>query len=309
MNPATAAADRVDDVPSVSIAQMRRVDRLMVDQLGIDLVQMMENAGRQLATHGRRWLAGSVSGSRVVVLAGPGGNGGGGLAAARRLSVWGARVTVVLGAPAGDFADVPARQLTILDRMGVPYHEPHTLDVEQLLHRADLVLDALIGYSLEGAPREPVAGLIEAANRCQRPVVALDIPSGLSGDTGEARLPTVRASSTLTLALPKTGLLAAIAHPWVGELFLADISVPALVYQRLGLQVGPIFARADIVALPFSAGETPDETVAGEGKPVEDVADVGVAIAADEFAHCDAHSDSRPLGGAHDPHAGRRSGS
>lgn len=279
---ATAATDRADVVPSVSIEQMRRVDRIMDDQLGMDLIQMMENAGRPLATHGRRWLAGSVSGRRVTVLDGPGGNGGGGLAAAQRH--WPtSRVERRARALCGGI-----RSRLLSWRAGA---------------------SALIGYRLEGMPREPVAGLIKAANRCECPVVALDIPSGLAGDTGEARLPTVRASSTLTLTLPKTGLLAATAQPWVGELFLADISVPALVYQHLGLQVGPIFARADIVALPFSAGEAPDEAVAGEGEPVEDVADVGVAAAADEFAHCDAHSDSHPLGDAHDPHAGGRSGS
>jgi hypothetical protein len=75
-------------------------------------------------------------------------------------------------------------------------------------------------------------------------MLALDLPSGLDGDSGEASNPTIRATETLTLALPKRGLLAPAARPRVGQLHLADISVPEKVYRRLGLTVGPIFAES-----------------------------------------------------------------
>jgi NAD(P)H-hydrate epimerase len=108
-----------------------------------------------------------------------------------------------------------------------------------------VILDALVGYSLQGPPREPIASLIRAANRSNAPVIALDIPSGLDGDSGQAFDPTIRAATTL--ALPKAGLMQPAARDWVGDLYLADISVPAQVYQRLGLETGPIFAASDIV--------------------------------------------------------------
>jgi NAD(P)H-hydrate epimerase len=109
------------------------------------------------------------------------------------------------------------------------------------------LIDALIGYSLKDAPTGVIASLIGAANASGRPIAALDIPSGLPEDTGVAAEPTIRAASTLTLALPKVGLLRPEARAYVGRLYLADISVPQLVYHRLGMSVGSIFGESEIV--------------------------------------------------------------
>ncbi len=235
-------------VTLVSVDQMREVDRLMTEEVGISLLQMMENAGRCLATHARAMVGGDARGRQIVVLAGRGGNGGGGLAAARRLFGWGAAVTVVLAQPWDEMRGVPRQQLTILEWIGVAVRVAAD-GITDLIAGADLVIDALIGYSLRGAPAGPVAALIRAANASGRPMLALDLPSGLDGDSGEASDPTVRATETLTLALPKHGLLAPIARPWVGQLYLADISVPDEVFRRIGLTVGPIFARSDIIPI------------------------------------------------------------
>jgi len=241
----------VTGVTSVSIDQMREVDRLMLEDAGISLVQMMENAGRCLATHARGMLGGDARGQQVVVLAGRGGNGGGGLAAARRLFVWGATVTVVLAQSRDDMRGVPRQQLTSVEWIGIPVRLAAD-GISELLASADLVIDALIGYNLRGAPAGRVAVLIQAANASGRPILALDLPSGLDGDSGEASNPTIRATETLTLALPKRGLLAPAARLWVGRLHLADISVPEKVYRRLGLTVGPIFAESDIISIDLT---------------------------------------------------------
>jgi NAD(P)H-hydrate epimerase len=238
----------VTAVPSVTVNQMRQVDRLMTQEVGISLLQMMENAGRCLATHARQMLGGDARGRQVVVMAGRGGNGGGGVAAARRLFGWGAAVTVVLAQSRDEMHGIPREQLTIIEWIGIPVRAVAD-GITDLFTGADLVIDALIGYSLQGAPSGPVASLIRAANAAGRPVLALDLPSGLDGDSGEASDPTIRASETLTLALPKHGLRAPGARPWVGQLHLADISVPEKVYRRLGLTVGPIFAESDIIPI------------------------------------------------------------
>lgn len=243
----------VERIPAVTVAQMREVDRLMVEEFRIELVQMMENAGRALAELARRALGGDARDRRVVVLAGGGGNGGGGLAAARRLATWGGAVSVALARQPAALDAAPRRQLAILGRMGVPIAVPGG---ELGLEHADLILDALIGYSLAGAPRGAAASLVRAANASSVPIVALDIPSGLDADSGEPREPTIRAASTLTLALPKVGLLRSSARDFVGRLWLADISVPQAVYERVGLRVDPIFARADIIPVPASAYDT-----------------------------------------------------
>ena len=108
-------------VPWLNTKQMVEVDRAMIEDLGIGLIQMMENAGRALADLAReRFLDRDPTGKKVTVLAGRGGNGGGALVCARRLVGWGANVGVVLSRPDDAFDDVPGHQLAILRKMSVP---------------------------------------------------------------------------------------------------------------------------------------------------------------------------------------------
>lgn len=231
-------------LPSVSVAQMREVDRLMTEVAGISLIQMMENAGRALADLTRGMVGGDVRGRRISVLAGSGGNGGGGLVAARRLAGWGADVEVVLTAEPDTMRGAVGTQVAALALTGARIG---VAGGDESFSGQDVVLDALIGYSLSGPPRGAARDLIEAANRFSGTVIALDIPSGLDGDTGEASGPAVRAAATLTLALPKHGLVAPGARQWVGDLYVADISVPAEVHRRAGTPVSTPFATADLV--------------------------------------------------------------
>ncbi|MDX1688422.1 MAG: NAD(P)H-hydrate epimerase, partial [Candidatus Promineifilaceae bacterium] len=116
---------------------------------------------------------------------------------------------------------------------------------------ADLVVDGVIGYSLRGAPRGTAGDLIRWANEQAAPILALDAPSGVDAATGTVFDPAVRAAATMTLALPKEGLRAPGVEEQVGELYLADISVPPELYAGPGLEleVPPIFAEADVVRL------------------------------------------------------------
>ena len=162
----------------VTVAQMVEVDRLVVQDFGITLVQMMENAGRGLAELARVLLGGSVGGRKVVVLAGKGNNGGGGLVAARHLANAGARVSVALASAPGELGEVPEHQRRVLARMAVEASSQRTTadTLARILEGADLILDALVGYSLQGAPREPIAGFIRAANAVRMPRLSLDLP-------------------------------------------------------------------------------------------------------------------------------------
>ena len=235
------------EIPFLTTDQMREVDRAMIEDYGIQLIQMMENAGRNLAALARyRFLNGKPNGRKVTVLAGAGGNGGGGLVCARRLHNWGAEVTVWLSAPSSRFADIPGHQLAILEKMGVSIY---TADDGTELPGADLIIDALIGYSLRGAPTGIAATLIRGANEHRAPILSLDTPSGVDTATGTAHEPSINASATLTLALPKEGLRSRPARERVGELYLADISVPPELYASVppGFDVPPIFAENDMV--------------------------------------------------------------
>lgn len=240
---------RALDVPYVTRDQMVEVDRLMTEDLHIDLIQMMENAGRALAHLARhRFLGGTAAGARVVALAGAGGNGGGALVAARRLHTWGAEVRVFLSTPPAALKSTTAHQVETLTRMGVPVAAG---DPEYDGTRLDLVLDGIIGYHLEGSPRGMAARLIEWANRLDARILALDVPSGLDATKGAVFQPVILATATLTLALPKEGLRHPGTERYVGDLYLADIGVPPALYQRVGLgrTVGPLFARDDILHL------------------------------------------------------------
>jgi len=243
-------------VPTVTVDQMREVDRLMVEEYGIGLLQMMENVGRNLARLAAD-LAGGTLGERFLVLAGRGNNGGGGLAAARHLSNMGGEVRVLMATAMGDLSDAPARQASTLIRMGLTLREASTAS-EPLLTRvfreAHLIIDALVGYSLTGAPRGQFVSLIQSANASGKPVLSLDVPSGVDAGSGRVYEPSIRATATLTLALPKTGLASPVVRERLGELYLADIGVPPALYRHLGLKVGALFVRDSVVHLRWSDG-------------------------------------------------------
>jgi NAD(P)H-hydrate epimerase len=239
------------EIPYLTTDQMVEVDRAMIDEFEIKLLQMMENAGRNLAHLARnRFLDGDPRGKKVVVLAGSGGNGGGALVCARRLSNYGADVQIIITKAEDDFTPVPRHQLNILRRMSLPIALASSLH-EIAFSDLDLIVDGIIGYSLKGSPRGSAAQLIRWANAQDAPILALDAPSGVDTTSGTVFNPAIQAMATMTLALPKEGLVAAGVEAKVGELYLADISVPPQLYAEpaLALKVGTIFATADIVRL------------------------------------------------------------
>ncbi len=224
----------------------------MVEQFGIQLLQMMENAGRNLALLAKRILSvedevDALEDRPIVVLAGRGNNGGGGLAAARHLLNWGAWVQIVLTHPPTELSPGATRdQFSILQNMDAPLA---WAEEGWELPPADLIVDALIGYGLSGDPRGRTADLIQLANSSVAPILSLDAPSGLDPTGGHLSVPHVSATATMTLALPKRGLLQPEARAACGQLYLADIGVPPALYEHFDLEVPPLFARDTV--LPF----------------------------------------------------------
>jgi len=199
----------------------------------------MENAGSVLTEFAcEQWPRGVRVGP-VVVLAGAGHNGGGGICAAYHLLCQGANIRVCLGCDESRLKKTTAKQLMRFRKAG-----GLVVDTADVLDSTPfLVIDALIGYGLHDAPYGLTAELIRWANACTAPVLSLDVPSGLNADTGmpshdTASYSCIRATKTLTLALPKQGLTA----PCAGELWLADIGIPGNIFQKLGIDVEPPFA-------------------------------------------------------------------
>lgn len=239
-----------DEVAHVTAAQMRTVDEHLAGA-GVTLASLVEHAGRAVSEAVRRLLGTGLAGAGVTVLAGPGGNGAGGLAAARLLDAAGARVRVVL---AGEARLAP--QVETLGAAGVTVTRLEADGEGPGPPSGEVVVDALLGYGadppLRGAPAAAVAWL----RRHDVPVVSLDLPSGLGAD-GALEGPCVSADVTVTLAAPKVGLRAPAVRPYVGDLYLADIGVPRALWRDLGLEP-PEFGRGPLVRLVPADGPASD---------------------------------------------------
>lgn len=234
------------EVPALTPTQQREVDRLLVEEYGIELLQVLENAGRALALLAKRLLEDDLVDRPVVVLTGRGNKGGGGLAAARHLLNWGAWVQVLCAYPPEEYSGAAAHQLATLQAMGV---SPAWAEEGWTLPPCDLVIDAIVGYGLTGDPRGKARDLILLANSSLAPILSLDTPSGLDAESGRLFTPHIRAAATLAPALPKTGLLVEPGRAACGDLYLADIGVPSMLYDRLGIELPLLFARDSLLPL------------------------------------------------------------
>jgi len=217
---------------AATAAEMRELDRRSVDEFGIPALVLMENAGLRAADEAAKMLK-TVSGAKVVVLCGRGNNGGDGFVVARHLYNKGACPQVFLASKIEDVlvrSDAAGMNLEMALNIGVAVKE--VLDgeaaqqVPPALSTADLVVDALLGTGLSGKVREPVLALIRMVNECRRPVLAIDIPSGLCSDSGSVLGAAVKATKTVTFALPKQGFFIGEGPAHCGEIVTVDISIP-----------------------------------------------------------------------------------
>ena len=245
------------DLPAISADQMREVDRLAIEDAGLSLLQMMENAGRSLAqvTRDSAAPADPEGAGEILVLAGRGNNGGGALAAARHLRNWGFDPQVVLVSPPGQLGEAAAAQHQILHRDGLRATWPGASEFDAhfpaMLADAAAVIDGLVGYGLRGPLQGDVALIVDAVlDQAPPNVISLDVPSGVEASSGDVYSTAMVATTTMTLALPKAGLIEGDAAAAVGELLLADIGIPRYVYERMDLLVDPeLFAEGPVVRL------------------------------------------------------------
>jgi NAD(P)H-hydrate epimerase len=214
----------------VTAEEMRSIDAAAINQYQIPGLILMENAGRRVAETVVSELGGGLPRRRLLVLVGKGNNGGDGLVAARHLYNQGAEVTVALVADPAEIAGDARTNLEILNRLPVKQllvqEEKDLNAVKVALLSHDLVIDSIYGTGFRGTPPHLVNRLIKLVNNSAKPVIAVDIPSGVEADTGRVGGEAVRAQCTVTLALPKVGLVAGPGAARVGRLVIADISIP-----------------------------------------------------------------------------------
>jgi len=216
-------------LPTLNSRQVREVDALADKRFGVSVEWLMEAAGWQIA----RFV-----GQRAAVVCGVGNNAGDGLAAARHLHRWG-RLAAVCCIDAGRLHGPAARELAALRNLGIYVEDELRFD------DAEVIVDAIFGTGLTRAPEGRFAAWIDTINKSGKGVIAVDVPSGLDADSGVAYSPTVQADVTITLGLPKPGLL-----KLSGRVLVADIGVPIEAYEAIGIAVPhDLFAQGDLVRL------------------------------------------------------------
>lgn len=203
-----------------SAQEMREIDRRAKEEFLLPTLLLMENAGERVAEVAIDMLRGE----KVVVVAGKGNNGGDGIASARHLFNLGLNVTVLLLGKKGDLSGDAKVNLEIVEKMGIEIIET-TDNLSIFLSEADLVIDAIFGTGLKGEVSSPFREAIEAINSSGKPVLSVDIPSGI-GDNGEVLGVAVKADKTVTLALPKRGIILYPGAEYAGEIIVADIGIP-----------------------------------------------------------------------------------
>jgi NAD(P)H-hydrate epimerase len=220
--------------------EVRAIDARAAGEFGMPTLALMENAGRGAADLLRGRLGPE---SRVLILCGPGNNGGDGAVVARHLDVWGVSVRVVWFTDPANLRGDAAVQFRILERSGIDQsswqadRDVASLDV--LIAAADWVVDALLGTGLTRPVEGTLRTAVEAINRSGKPVLALDLPSGLDADRGAPLGTAVRATLTATFVAPKLGFAAPGASAYIGAVSVIEIGVPRRLLDAFGTQAPP----------------------------------------------------------------------
>ncbi len=245
------------DLPKlVTGREMAAVDRRAIAEAGIAAVELIERAGTEVvAAIAARWDG--LAGLQAVVVCGKGNNGGDGFAAARLLRAGGGAARVFLAADRAAVQGAAAAHLRRCEQEGVAVAVlgDDLARLDAALQQADLVIDALLGTGLRGAPRPAMARVIKRVAECQRPVVAVDIPSGVEADTGQVHGAAVQAVLTVTFGLVKVGQLFYPGRSHCGALHLANIGFPESILRDAPAQARLLSAEGLQPLVPRRRGD------------------------------------------------------
>jgi len=222
------SAFRAQSQRVVSVAEMQAIDEAAIHEFGIPRLLLMEQAGLAVAHASQQLLSRSTG--TILVGCGTGFNGGDGFCAARHLFAQGYVPHIIVMGRLSRLREEPALYVTMLQRLGLRLTEVTMERQVKALKRwfasCDLIIDALLGIGGRGSVREPMASLITHMNQSGKPIVAVDIPSGLDADTGVVQGVAVKATVTVTFGLPKRGCLIAEGPKRTGRLIIEPIAFP-----------------------------------------------------------------------------------
>lgn len=212
---------------SVSVGQMRELDRRAIEDYGIPSIVLMDNAGRVVSETVIKYFPRVKN---IAIFCGSGNNGGDGFVAGRYLFNKDRKVSLFLIKKPSEITGDPAINLKILQKLGIT---PLTLNTFVSLSAGsmkglpyDLLIDALLGTGTKGEIKGIYADTISLINSAGKPVVAVDVPSGLDADTGKPLGSCIKAKITVTMARMKKGFLKKTARKYTGKIIVADIGIP-----------------------------------------------------------------------------------
>lgn len=235
------ASRKNQNMKVVTAAEMRRIDQDTIEGIGIPGIVLMETAGSAIV---RAIEQHYPTCQRIGILAGKGNNGGDGIVIARQLAHVGRDVRIFLVSPPDSFTGEAQINLQIAKRLGLQIEEIltdtgfyGTGTVPSILASCELFVDAIFGTGVRGAVRSPIASIINAINSLPIPVLSVDLPSGLDADTGHPLGTCVQADRTVTIGLPKRGLLMHPGAELAGKLEVVDIGFPQQVVDAQDIKV------------------------------------------------------------------------
>lgn len=220
--------------------EMQKMDQYTMEKLGLPGVVLMENAGAKVVEE--IMACSRFENPRVIVIAGGGNNGGDGFVIARRLFDLGIEVLLcLLVDPERIKGDAKVHFDVYINRkLPIFYLQENTIEVLlEEIERSDMIVDAILGTGVNGPVREPFGGVISMINSFsgEKKIISVDIPSGVSSDTGKVDGCAVKADQTITFVFPKKGFFLQDGPKYIGEWKAADISVPPSLVDRLGFDL------------------------------------------------------------------------
>ena len=228
---------------ALSRDQVRRVDQRAIEHYGFSGLVLMENAGRGVTDI---LIELGVDGP-VVICCGKGNNAGDGFVIARHLDLRGLFPRVLVWARPDELRGDAAANFGILQKTDVPiaiFDGPHdAARLDRQLADAAWIVDGLLGTGARGDPRPPLDAVIDQLNAANTPKLAIDLPSGLDCDTGQASNHTIRAAATCTFVAAKPGFFADGADRYTGEIHVCDIGVPAKIIDEVTAELGDTSSR------------------------------------------------------------------
>lgn len=219
-----------------AVSEMRALDKRAIEEFGIAEELLMENAGQAAYFVLQRKFA--IKDKTFTIFCGTGNNGGDGLVVARKIHSNGGTVKVYLMGDPGKYQGAAKINLEIVYRLPIEVQRYQSLDLSmEHITQSDLIVDAILGTGITGDVRGQYREIIESINESGKPVLSIDIPSGIHGDTGQVMGAAVKADYTVTFGLPKIGNMLFPGFELGGKLFVSHISFPPSIYNSDSLKI------------------------------------------------------------------------